>query len=482
MKLTWKSQEMPIGTLYNMLDEFSAERIDENPVGQRPDVESLEKQQGIIDTIIRGFDIGELKLRTLVEAVRIATGFKYRSIDGGHRKRGIRDFIKGKFKTAKYTVAYVNGVEVPCGNKTFSQLPPEVQAQFSSYKLRFTVYGETMTDSDAGEVFRRTNITTDVNHQEMLNSYEDNLVAKFVRELARPVAGLNNDYHELFTIHYTKKGAKVQDYWSSPSKRLRDDEFISRLLTMLTKKPLDPRWLTSSNQEMESMYVKLGDPITGEWALDPKLAKTHKNAVIEALDFILNYATTRFQISNLKMGIQEFTVISRLYVYFVKTFGRQGFRIDNWDKFYLAVRNSMDILSTRTDITHDNKGDRTVCEAFSQYLTVHNDSMKCTKSIEWLLEGIDIEDCGFVDLDKIRGYTKEQLDIGLRSQGNVDWIWGEPLNIKDAAGGHIVPHCDGGKTIMSNLCVIRKEDNQRMGSMNAHLYKAMVLAELEKAV
>jgi hypothetical protein len=316
----------------------------------------------------------------------------------------------------------------------------------------------------------------------MLNSYEDNLVAKFVRELARPVAGLNNDYHELFTIHYTKKGAKVQDYWSSPSKRLRDDEFISRLLTMLTKKPLAPRGLTSSNQEMESMYVKLGDPITGEWALDPKLAKTHKNAVIEALDFILNYATTRFQISNLKMGIQEFTVISRLYVYFVKTFGRQGFRIDNWDKFYLAVRNSMDILSIRTDITPDNKGDRTVCEAFSQYLTVHNDSMKCTKSIEWLLEGIDIEDCGFVDLDKIRGYTKEQLDIGLRSQGNVDWIWSEPLNIKDAAGGHIVPHCDGGKTVMSNLCVIRKEDNQRMGSMNAHLYKAMVLAELEKAV
>jgi hypothetical protein len=231
---------------------------------------------------------------------------------------------------------------------------------------------------------------------------------------------------------------------------------------------------------MESMYVKLGDPITGEWALDPKLAKTHKNAVIEALDFILSYADVRFQISNLKMGIQEFTVISRLYVYFVKTFGRQGFRIDDWDKFYLAVRGSMDTLASRTDITSDNKGDRTVCEAFSQYLTVHNDSYKCTKSIEWLLEDIDIDDCGFVDLDKNRGYTKEQIDTGLRKQGGVDWIYGEPLNIKDAAGGHIVPHTDGGKTTMENLCVISKDDNQRMGSMNAHLYKAMVLAELEK--
>ena len=44
MKLNWKSQEMPIGTLYTMLDEFSTERIDENPIGQRPDVESIDKQ------------------------------------------------------------------------------------------------------------------------------------------------------------------------------------------------------------------------------------------------------------------------------------------------------------------------------------------------------------------------------------------------------------------------------------------------------
>ena len=59
------------------------------------------------------------------------------------------------------------------------------------------------------------------------------------------------------------------------------------------------------------------------------------------------------------------------------------------------------------------------------------------------------------------------------------WIYGQPLDIKDAAGGHIVPHSDGGKTEMSNLCVITKEDNQRMGSMDAHLYKAMVLSDSE---
>jgi hypothetical protein len=79
-----------------------------------------------------------------------------------------------------------------------------------------------------------------------------------------------------------------------------------------------------------------------------------------------------------------------------------------------------------------------------------------------------------------RDTTPEQIDAGLRKQGGVDWIYGKPLKPKDAAGGHIVPHSEGGSTTMDNLCVITKEDNQRMGSMDAHLYKAMVLSQVEK--
>ena len=113
MNLTWQTKELPVGTFYTMINPLSEEQIDCDPVGQRPDVESLSKKQGIIDTVIRGYDFGELKLRTLIEAVHRATHFKYRSIDGGHRKRAVRDFINNKFKTARATVAYVNGQEIP---------------------------------------------------------------------------------------------------------------------------------------------------------------------------------------------------------------------------------------------------------------------------------------------------------------------------------------------------------------------------------
>lgn len=482
MTLTWQTRELPVGTFYTMITPLSEEYIDCDPKGQRPDIESLSKKQGIIDTVIRGYDFGELKLRTLTEAVHRITNFKYRSIDGGHRKRAVRDFINNKFRTSRNTVAIVNGQEIPVGNKYFKELPPEVKAQFSSYKMRFTIYDESMNDEQAGEIFRRTNITTDVNHQEMLNSYEDNLVAQFVREISRPIVGEGNKYHPLF--EYKSLGEERKQTWfSTASTRLRDDEFVTRFLTMLTKGEKNANWLTSSNKEMENAFINLNRI----WSVDPKRAKQDQKMVIDALDFMLSYVRAKKSVGGTTMSTQEFTMVSRFYVYLVRTFGRAGFKIADFEKLYVSVRNAMDrfvargdTADLRTDTWTDKKGLRTVCECFKQYLTVHDDMERSLKSIEWLLEEMDINGCGIKFTDTARVFTPEQIDAGLRKQGGVDWIYGKPLKPKDAAGGHIVPHSEGGTTTMDNLCVITKEDNQRMGSMDAHLYKAMVLSQLEK--
>ena len=72
----------------------------------------MPKRQGIIDTVLRGYDFGELKLRTITKALN--KHYRFRSIDGGHRKRAVRDFIDNKFKTNRSTVAYINGEEISC--------------------------------------------------------------------------------------------------------------------------------------------------------------------------------------------------------------------------------------------------------------------------------------------------------------------------------------------------------------------------------
>jgi hypothetical protein len=472
-----------IASFYSKLDHLSKERIDCDPVGQRPDIESMSKRQGIIDTILRGYDFGELKLRTLPEAVRKALGYKFRSIDGGHRKRAIRDFIENKFKTGSYTVAVLdNGQEISVGGKYYKHLPEEVQDAFAEYEMRFVIFNEDMTDAEAGETFRRTNITTDVNWQEMLNSYEDNLVAKFIREISRPIKGLNNEYHPLFEYKSLNPEDRKQIWWSSASTRLRDDEFVTRFLTMLTKDSKSLNWLTCSNKENEQTFIELGDPITGVWSKDSKKEKQNKKLIIDALDFMLKYVKAKKDNSKGLLSTQEFTMVSRLYVYLNKKY-ESSFKVNDWNEFYVAVREAMDKFvgrvdtDLRTDTHKDNKGIRTVTECFRQYLTVHDDQIRSLQSIRWLLEELDIEDLITV-LDPVRVFPKEMIEQVLRKQEYTCWVTGKSLDIKDAVGGHRLAYSEGGKTESENCVVCHSEENSRMGYMDAKIYRQARREEL----
>lgn len=472
MKLSWISEEQSIASFYTKLNPISENRIDCDPVGQRPDIDSMSKRQGIIDTIFRGYDFGELKLRTLSDG-----HYRYRSIDGGHRKRAIRDYINNRFKTAKGTVCYVNGVEYQIGGKYYKELSSEVKAQFLAYKIRFTIYGEEMTDEQAGETFRRTNISTDVNWQEMLNSYEDNLVAKFVREISRPIRDLKNEYHSLFEYKNLTPEKRKQSWFQKASTRLRDDEFVTRFLTMITKPEKSFNWLTCSNRENEKMFIRLGDPIKGQWKNNPQTAKRHQKMVIEYLNFMLYYARSKKRKSRQLMSVQEFIMVSRLYVYLMKTFGKNGFKVGNFDDLYNSVRGAMDKFvgknekTLRMDTHKDNKGVRLVCECFRQYLTVHDDEIRSEQSVKWLLEEMNINDSGIIFLDSIRAFPNEMVEQVLRQQNYKCWVTGLPLSIKDSAGAHVVPHSEGGKTTIENCMVCHKDENSRMGSMDATIYR-----------
>ena len=394
MSLTWKLREISIASFHSMLSPISTERIDCDPVGQRPDVESMSKKQGIIDTVIRGYDFGELKLRILADG-----HYRLRSIDGGHRKRAVRDFIENKFKTNRSTIAYINGKEIKVGGMYYKDLPLEVKEQINAYKMRFTIYGQEMTDEQAGETFRRTNITTDVNHQEMLNSYEDNLVAKFVREISRSIRDLNNKHHLLFEYRDITPENRKQMWFQAASTRLRDDEFVTRFLTLLTKDLNDANWLTCSNRETEETFVKLGDKEKGTWVFNPAEAKKNQKAVVDALDFMLDYAKAKKSMSRQLMSPQEFTVVSRFYIYMNKTFGKNGYKVKDWNELYISIRGAMDRFvgkdssNLRMELWADDKGSRSVCTAFHGYLTVHDKQIKSEQSIKWLLEEMKIDVC-----------------------------------------------------------------------------------------
>ena len=77
--------------------------------------------------------------------------YDYESVDGGHRKRYIWQYLNNKFK--------VNG-------KYFNELSEEKQRQFLNYEIVLSIY-EPLDAYTKGFIFRTLNETTDVNHMEM---------------------------------------------------------------------------------------------------------------------------------------------------------------------------------------------------------------------------------------------------------------------------------------------------------------------------
>ena len=473
MAVSWTIMQVSIAKMYSMFSSVSNERIDCDPVGQRPDVECSDKKKGIIDLVLQGNDFGEIKLREM----NGDSEFKYSSIDGGHRKRAIRDFIDCKFTTSNKAVARVGDKLIDVGHRLYKDLPEEVKMHFLQYGIRFTVYGKEMTDEEAGETFRCTNISTNVNDQEKRNSYLNNLVSMFVRETSRPIRGLNNDYHPLFTRNKNKKGEWYQPFYQKMTSRLRDDEYVTRLLVILNKPKNDANYLTCSADEAEDFYIENGNKTNGNWVKNPALMKSQTKKVINALNFIHKFAEARKSVVAKGIASKEMPFLIRLYAYWVREHGEDSIRVKDWNKFYnefkLAWFCFVGDNATRTETNPDDKESRSVSACFVAYLQVHGDQKKSQQSVEWFLQEFDYANSGVVFLDPVRTFSREVREQVWIKQDKKCWVTGLPLAFEDAESGHIVAHTNGGRTTIDNCAVVHKDENAAMSTMDAMVYKVM---------
>ena len=84
--------------------------IDLNPLGQRLETSSNpigeskpSKAQGIIDSMLRQSDIGEIKIVRTPDSA-----YPYESVDGGHRKRAIRSLLTTNSQLTKLHLSVKN--------------------------------------------------------------------------------------------------------------------------------------------------------------------------------------------------------------------------------------------------------------------------------------------------------------------------------------------------------------------------------------
>ena len=432
---------------------------DVHPVGQRLETElKLEgtksnpsKAQGIIASIMMGMNIGEITLRDLSHEA--ASSYLLESIDGGHRKRAIKAFVTNEFK------------DVVTDNY-YSELSEEVRKQFLDYELTFVIY-KNMSSVEAGKIFRSTNKTTPVNHQEMLNSYGDIPVANAIREMTRPVIGLDNSFHELFDFSLKSDGKKSYRYLNFDNMRLRQDEIVARVFARY----LDNGQIgVADDKTLEAMYEAT--------YTDAQLKKAIKQ-VTALFDHLRKVAVYRKQELGPGLSQDEFSLHVRLYMYMTERFGE--FKVDDYHEFFKTIftvsrpffAKQANMVPELLEASPYDKN-KTKGQNFKNALGEHRREVVIRETLDWLVDGIgNVGGIDFLSLitvkDKNRLFSREDREAKLAEQGFKCAIDGKPLTMKDAAGDHIIPHSKGGKTTYQNLAMVRKEYNQEMSSMDITL-------------
>ena len=87
----------------------------------------------------------------------------------------------------------------------------------------------------------------------------------------------------------------------------------------------------------------------------------------------------------------------------------------------------------------------------------------------------DIEDI-IETRDNNRSFTVNEKEAKLAEQNFVCAVDGKNLKWKDAHAAHIIAHANGGRTIYSNLAMVRACYNTEMGTMNLNEYKEKMAA------
>ena len=422
--------------------------VDCSPIGQRlpvySDVQNA-KSEAIILAILNNIDIGNI---TLVNVEEEPTTWIWESLDGGHRKRAIRDFFQGKFTA---------------GGRKYSELSDEEKSAFKDYELAFTQYSP-LSNEMKGKIFRSLNETTHVNEIEMLNSYGNTSIANVIRETVRVVTrydGKTSLIHDLFEV---TAGGNFK-WLESNNLRLKQDEFVARVYYTFYK---GGKLCNRSTVKVQEMY---DNPKTD--------ANKLKKKVDKFLDFLYEMAKVKRQTGPRGLSNSEKNALLNIYIYLSESFGADIKVSDpiEWykvfAKVYLDLYNDPEEKWTEVpDLDFESK-DSTVTQLFKDYTRNHDHADKQTQLVKWMTEHPKWEDIydHMILKDRSRSFPDWMKQTALLNQDGLCEIDGLPLVWEDAEAGHIEAHALGGKTILSNCAMIRKVHNKAMGTMDVREYK-----------
>lgn len=470
-------------TIKDFLDNWIS-KIDCMPIHQRVEVlnQGFEKEtktipskrQGILGSIMKGVDICEIKINERTKEEREEfNGYQYESIDGGHRKRSIRDFKLGRFAlNSKYNS--------DIGFKKYQELSDEQRQIFENYQIRLVVF-KNLSPKMKSLLWQSTNNSTPVNHQEMLNGMGDIPVANGIRELSRNINPSNpNKYHPIFELRHENDKIVPENLTFDPT-RLTYDRLVARIWVVCHN---GEQPYPCDDEQIEDLY--------NDSSIDENRRKEIDKKVRECLDFIYRFSQVKRSYKKAKLTQEEFIVLMRLYFSYKQRWNK--FKVMNYEEYYNLFSDSYQQFYKKDPSAYaeefiksyekNSQIKKTRCNLFWDNLGKHASMQRWDDTVKWMehehLVPDDLIKYGIIQiLDTKRSLSSKDREFMLSRQKGKCYIDGKPLTLDDAAAGHVVPYSKGGATDLNNNVMIRKIHNQQMGTMNLEEYKKWYL---EKAL
>jgi hypothetical protein len=458
--------------------------IDCLPIHQRIDVFNYgtenakrkfpSKRQAIIGSVFKGIDISEIKINQRTAKERQKFSEKYESIDGGNRKRALRDFFRNKF-----TVNGYHNQEI--GTKFFRDLTDEEKEIFFNFRMRLVVYKE-LTPVQKATIWETTNNSTPVNHQEKLNGMGDTPAANLVRQLARSIRSLGTSCHPLFEIKYSNDGKIIGECLTFDPVRLTYDRLVARVVTMIHQGEQPG---VCDDNTIEDLYYDEG--------IDQEKAKVFEKKARECLDFIKAMAEEKKSLRKSKLTEDEFIILMRLYFTYKSRWKK--FEIKDYSEWFDRFNTAFSQFHKKNPSAYGAEMIRTYdknsvekkmrCVMFMDNLR-KGDLRRWEDSVAWIekhyLTPDELIEYGIVVVrDTRRSFSRKDREMQLAKQRGKCYIDSKPLSMDDAEAAHIVSYADGGKTDPQNMVMIRSVHNRNMGTMNVNDYKIMWMNNREAA-
>ena len=427
---------------------------------QREKVAPVEWKQAILVTVIsKTFcKIPEIHIRV----VTIDGHHIYELVDGQQRVTSITDYLEDEFPLPDNFV--VDGVDL--SGLYASELKEKHMAYYQmilNYNISCKWY-ENLTDEQTAELFVEIlNNTNDMKPQEIRNAITG-LFSSWVRDIARgngKTGKQKQKPHKLFEV-VVEKGKNVLKHFGrfTLRGRMEIDEWVSELVYMWTH-----GWKTGVSQKPHTEWAKNiqrpGGIYEGKF--------TDKKKLEELLDFAYNIITSVSKENKIRLT----PMLSHVLVFYAYDLKQYGKVIPSlYTKRFFEIYDDWSCEKKKLYMNHMTENGNQMPQFSSLFGGRNSNAMK---TICKVLDKSSKKSFGVVEIDPRPSFTDEDIYKKWKEQGMKDGYSGQPIELEDCVGDHIIPRSAGieagGVTEYHNLIVTSAHNNTIKSNMDVDLFK-----------